>query len=322
MQIKRDADCRHLLCEVYVAMWLIRIQTIATELGLQRYRVPGTRCHGTFRFRFRSIVTTIFLKKVQQKGLQQRLLSDLSTVLWTYFEATRYVSLGKEHRRLPSGYHGQKIHMQHRFEFGPEKAWARMTIRTEFGIANDAPWFAMAVSGSPSDSESSVAISRQPWTAQPRAVSAWICDIAWHLRHAQFGSLVFAGSASEKTRKLDKWSALSTLVGTWYIPTAKDELWTWMLAADGWILLGETPLDEAIGEVAAEIGLPVLHLCPGPADSSEFVHQILDPSGQTALSTMGWTDEQAECWQNRLSIASGYFPGSQVMKNQNWQRVA
>jgi hypothetical protein len=212
--------------------------------------------------------------------------------------------------------------MQHRFEFGPEKAWARMTIRTEFGIANDAPWFAMAISGSPSDSEPSLAISRQPWTAQPRIVSAWICDITWHLRHAQFGSMVFPGNASEKAKTLEKWSSLSTLVQAWYVPTAKDDLWTWMLAADGWILLGESPLDVAIGEVSVEIGLPVLHLSPGTVDSSEFAHQILDPSGQTGVSTTGWTEEQVKCWQSRLAIASGYVPDGQVTKNQNWQRVA
>lgn len=173
-----------------------------------------------------------------------------------------------------------------------------MSVRAEQGISAHVPWFALACTipeqGRPSASTS----HRSPRTNASSAIP-WLRELAWHVPEAHFGALAMHCQHSSSLAHPVGWGTLSASVATSMSHAHASDLLDWMCAADGWLLWGEGPLDDAILEVANQIDLPTLNMNQPSIDAESLALEFHRRSGRNSQ----WdTKENADALMERLQF--------------------
>jgi hypothetical protein len=187
-----------------------------------------------------------------------------------------------------------------------DRTWKRMSVRSELGISAQAPWFALACTSPEQGSPLPQTASKPPLWPRTNASSAipWLRDLAWHVPEAHFGALAMHCQHSGSLAHPVGWGTLSASVPTSMAHAHAGNLLDWMCAADGWLLWGVSPLDEAILEVATQIDLPTLKMDTPSIDAESLALEFHRRSGRhVRWETTENADELLERLQFRLEQA-------------------
>jgi hypothetical protein len=176
-----------------------------------------------------------------------------------------------------------------------------MSVRSELGISAHAPWFALACTSPEQGSSFPQTASKPPLWPRTNASSAipWLRDLAWHVPAAHFGALAMHCQHSESLTYPVGWGTLSASVPTSMAHAQAGDLLDWMCAADGWLIWGTSPLDDAILEVANEIALPTLKM-DSPSIDTEWL--ALAFNRRTGRQSRWDNPENAEEFLERLQF--------------------
>jgi hypothetical protein len=191
--------------------------------------------------------------------------------------------------------------MNQRLELSSEKRWTRMSVRSDLGIEQDAPWFGMLIPNSFSPGNPS-ALS-QPSVPRSKQLAAWLCDLAWSIRNVQLGALSMFPLDTEMPTGFGPMGELNSLISHWHEQPTPDTLLAWMMATDGWFLIGDSPLNSALAEAAFALELPTVQITSGPANTQTLVHALHAQSIPYRRSNTRWDDAKLECLHSSLKVA-------------------
>lgn len=191
--------------------------------------------------------------------------------------------------------------MNQRLELSSEKRWTRMSVRSDLGIEQDAPWFGVLIpNSSPCGNYASAAQASMPRSKQ---LAVWLCDLAWSIRNVQFGAMSMFSLNAQTPSEFGPMGELNALISHWCEHPTADALLGWMMATDGWFLTGDSPLDAALAETAFALELPTVQITSGPAQTQSLVHALHAQSIPYRRSNARWNDAKRECMQSTLEAA-------------------
>lgn len=194
-----------------------------------------------------------------------------------------------------------------------------MSVRTELGIPFNAPWFAIACE-SPSclastDSESCSLDGRKAVSAT--SALPWLRDLAWRVPEAHFGALAMHCQHSSSLEYPVGWGTLSASIPTSMAQAGADTLLDWLCAADGWLVWGESALDNAILDVANTLALPAWRMDQSPIDD-ESLALAMSPD---ARSNSRWYNAHETIERLQSSLAEALGNGKERVTSSRWHEA-
>lgn len=191
--------------------------------------------------------------------------------------------------------------MNQRLELSSEKRWTRMSVRSDLGIEQSAPWFGLLI---PRNFATNIAATpTQVSVPRSKQVTAWLCDLAWSIRNVQFGAMSTFPLDAESPVGFGPMGELNSLISHWHEQPTADALLAWMMATDGWFFVGDSLLDATLAETAYALELPTVKITSGIANTQTLVHALQAQSISYRRSNARWDDAKLECLHSRLKAA-------------------